>query len=135
MTLTSQFRFTFLSVSVLQLLGESEIYGNEPGFDLPVRVVIGEPESFEADASKNADPLRGDALKKALKQSGRFKRFDDDKSGLWGYESYCKDRVCGYYTVAPKCQGACRKYYPDGSLGLGERTAVEIAERNKSQAT
>ncbi len=94
--------------------------------------MIGAPEVFEADEAKNANPLAGDALKKALRQSGRFKRFDDDKNGLWGYESYCKDRVCGYYTVAPKCQGVCRKYYPDGSLGLGSRTAVEIAARKTS---
>ena len=104
------------------------------------------PSSFEVDEEADAAVLpQGEALKKLMRKSGRYQKLDDPK-GIWGYESYCVDGVvsldppppvarpapltrsqplflslshqCGYYTPAPKCQGECRKYYPDGGLGL-----------------
>jgi hypothetical protein len=113
------------SKKVLQLLGESGIYGDNQQqivAPLPVNLVLGLPETFEENA--NQKNLKGDALKKALKKSGRYAFFDDARTGLWGYESYCKNNVCGYYTAAPKCVGSCRKYYPEGSLGLGSQSAL-----------
>ena len=111
-----------------------------------VRFGSGLPSSFEVDEEADAAVLpQGEALKKLMRKSGRYQKLDDPK-GLWGYESYCVDGVvsldppppccssltrsqplflflslshqCGYYTPAPKCQGECRKYYPDGGLGL-----------------
>ena len=110
-----------------------------------VRFGSGLPSSFEVDEEADAAVLpQGEALKKLMRKSGRYQKLDDPK-GIWGYESYCVDGVvsldpppccssltrsqplflflslshqCGYYTPAPKCQGECRKYYPDGGLGL-----------------
>ena len=102
------------AVEVLDLLGESGVFGNEPGQALPVRIERRAPESFTPIEA----PLpSSDELKKLLRKSGREQKLDAER-GLWGYESYCKDRVCGYYTPAPRCQGKCRKYYPEGGLGL-----------------
>ena len=99
----------------LNLLAESMVFGNRAGEALAVRVFEGRPASFEVDDAANAAPLVGKALVQARKKSGRFRKLDD---GLWGFVEYCEKRVCGYYENAPRCQGTCRVYYPDGKLGL-----------------
>ena len=110
----------------LQLLAESGVFGNVPGSPLAVGLAE-RPAEFEP-LDVDELPPGSKELKQALKKSGRYRKLDDPDKGLWGFVSYCENRVCGFYTNAPKCVGACRKYYPDGSLGLGSLAALELKD-------
>mmetsp|Transcript_6482 Transcript_6482/g.11840 ORF Transcript_6482/g.11840 Transcript_6482/m.11840 type:complete len:309 (+) Transcript_6482:38-964(+) len=89
---------------VLRILGESQIFGNEdPSLALPVKIIQGQPSTFEVLDGKNA-ALTKDDLKKLLKKSGRYRFLDDEKTGLWGLSS---SRAFSFFFTISSCSCSC----------------------------
>ena len=88
-------------------LERSGVFG--PGRPVATAVLEGAPQFQPAPEEEQGAGLRdARALEEARRRSGRTRAHDE----IWGLQSFCKDRVCGYVRFAKGCSGECLDVFP-----------------------